>query len=485
MRVLAAALLLLLAPALASAQTAIRPDQICPGGVCATPDITWGPNAAGTGYAIGSTVPWRTDATTSPTIAATDAARTIELTNTGTFTVTVPPTTTTGMGDGFGFTIQTGGGTISLTSTSTINGQTTIRLGQWQLVSLTSRSNKWYATMSVPQPPTQSGNQLADNMTWTAAGTSGGGGAPTGSCAESTTFFARVWALPATLDGTVGASVGAGTGHLGAYDALICRLATDTVWSKLDALWMPASDDATHTPAIAQSIANLNLKAASGCTTACYTLVPTGSPTFVADRGYGATSYDASTTVWIDTGFNASTAGGQAVSGAAHMSVWALNNFQSVGFGKAMGGGNSALTQSTFVIPRASTGQMVCAVTQDASGTINTSSGAVGTAVGDSVGSSLCEATGGDVYVVKNGANVASGTKTPTALTNGTVYLLNWNWTTKNGGGWQIAQASVGGALSFAQMSSTGTTGGAGTAATGLVPRVCQYLRTVGAVASC
>jgi hypothetical protein len=57
--------------------------------------------------------------------------------------------------------------------------------------------------------------------------------------------------------------------------------------------------------------------------------------------------------------------------------------------------------------------------------------------------------------------------------------------TTKNGGPWRIGQASIGGALSFAQISTTSSTGGAGTAAGGLVPRVCQYLRAIGAVASC
>jgi hypothetical protein len=468
----------------ASAQTAIRPDQICPGGVCATPDITWQPNAAGTGYAIGSTVPWRTISAT--TILATDFqtgatgdnGRVLELTGTPSITATLPQAT--GNWDvGAGFTIQVQGGTLTLkAATSTINGiagTTGIKVGPYQSVSLASRSSNWYAILSIPQPTTQTGaNVLSDAMTWIPAGTTGGGGAPTSSrCAEATNFFARVWALPATLDGTTGSP---GTLHVGAYEDLICNLKTDGVWAKLDALWMPATNTATGT---STAVANLNLVAASSCTTACYTLVPTGSPNFVADRGY--TGSDASTTMWIDTGFNASTAGGQAVSGAAHISVWALNNFQSVGFGKAMGGGNSALTQSTFVIPRGSTGNISCSVTMDAS--VNSVEFAPPGAT--SVGSTLCEATGGDVYVVKNGANLASQTRAATALTNGNVYLLNWNWTTKNGGGWQIAQASVGGALSFAQMSITGTTGGAGSTATGLVPRVCQYLRAVGAVASC
>jgi hypothetical protein len=69
------------------AQTAIRPDQISP----ATPDITWAPG--GSGYQIGTTIPWRTDSTTSPTFVATDNAKTVELTNAGAITATLPDAT--------------------------------------------------------------------------------------------------------------------------------------------------------------------------------------------------------------------------------------------------------------------------------------------------------------------------------------------------------------------------------------------------------
>jgi hypothetical protein len=144
------------------AQTAIRPDQITP----ATPDITWGPGGAG--YQIGSTVPWRTDSTTAPTFTAADNTKIVELTNAGAITATLPDATG-GFTDGVGFTIQVAAGTLTLNrqTSSTINGLTTIKLGPYQSVGLVSRSGKWYATLSLPQPATQSGTTvLKDIMSW-------------------------------------------------------------------------------------------------------------------------------------------------------------------------------------------------------------------------------------------------------------------------------------------------------------------------------
>lgn len=137
------------------AQTAIRPDQICPGG-CATPDITWGPGGAG--YKIGSTIPWRTDTGTAPTFTSGDAAKTVELTNASTSIAGALPDTTVGgnnIADGFGFTIQVASGQLVLSKTGTtnlINGLTAITVGPYQTVALAARSNQWYASISAPVP---------------------------------------------------------------------------------------------------------------------------------------------------------------------------------------------------------------------------------------------------------------------------------------------------------------------------------------------
>ena len=104
--------------------------------------------------------------------------------------------------------------------------------------------------------------------------------------------------------------------------------------------------------------------------------------------------------------------------------VWSLTNFQSSASGKAMGGANAGLTQGTYLVPRDSTGSLACAVTYDFSAT-----GTAGT-VPDSFGSSLCEATGGAVYPMRNGISVFTGgggdNRTATAVNPANAYLLNW-----------------------------------------------------------
>jgi hypothetical protein len=185
MRKLAAALLLLLAPVLASAQTAIRPDQISP----VTPDITWLPG--GTGYQIGSTIPWRQDTTATPAIctaagvpagcAASDNTKVVELTFAGAISLTLPAATGSFV-DGAGFTIQVGSGTLTLScaasctaganSPNSINGLTFLKVGPYQSVALLSKGGKWYANLSVPPPLTQTGTTvLGDQMTWAPGGT--------------------------------------------------------------------------------------------------------------------------------------------------------------------------------------------------------------------------------------------------------------------------------------------------------------------------
>jgi hypothetical protein len=90
-------------------------------------------------------------------------------------------------------------------------------------------------------------------------------------------------------------------GHI---DTLIGSLKTAGVWTKLDAIYIFAAHDA--------QAARLNWVSSS------YDASAVNSPTFTTDRGYtgdGATSY-------LDTTFNATTAGGNFAQNSAHLAVW-------------------------------------------------------------------------------------------------------------------------------------------------------------------
>src|SRR5258706_10799563 len=120
---------------------------------------------------------------------------------------------------------------------------------------------------------------------------SGGGGGGTASA-----FLARTSGLDST--------------HITAYTNLLNGLDTDGLTSKLDMLHVYATQDSTT--------ALLNLVSSS------FTGTANGSPTFTADRGFTGTA--SSSTIYIDTGFNPSTAGGQYAQDAAHLSAWCLTN---------------------------------------------------------------------------------------------------------------------------------------------------------------
>lgn len=116
--------------------------------------------------------------------------------------------------------------------------------------------------------------------------------------AEVTQFLART----TSLDGT----------HTAAYTALIDGLVADGIWSKLDALYIFATQDTTN--------ALLNLKSSS------YTPTIVGGLTFTADDGYALTTGSN----YINTNMNASTAGGQYAQNSAHMSVWMFSDDSSM-----------------------------------------------------------------------------------------------------------------------------------------------------------
>jgi len=124
-----------------------------------------------------------------------------------------------------------------------------------------------------------------------AVGIAGGAGS------HASAFLART----SGLDGT----------HTTAYTNLINGLDTDGIFSKLDLLHIYATQDSTT--------ALLNLVSTSFGGTA------NGSPTFTVDRGF--TGVDGSTTVYIDSGFDASTAPTpQFVQNSAHVSAWCVTD---------------------------------------------------------------------------------------------------------------------------------------------------------------
>lgn len=112
-------------------------------------------------------------------------------------------------------------------------------------------------------------------------------------CAEYTAFLARTTGMNAT--------------HQTAYQNLICGLVTDGVWSKLDILYIFATQTST--------IAQLNLVSSS------FNATIVGSPTFTADLGYNGT--DNGVANYINTTFNPTTASSpKFTQNSAHMALW-------------------------------------------------------------------------------------------------------------------------------------------------------------------
>jgi hypothetical protein len=118
--------------------------------------------------------------------------------------------------------------------------------------------------------------------------TSSGG---SGGCSQATAFLARV-----SVDGT----------HQSAYTTLICSLVTSGVWSKLDILYIFATQNSTA------GLTNL--------TSGTYSATATGTPTFTTNQGFTT-----GTNKWIDTGFNLST-GTNFTQNSASFGVWNLTS---------------------------------------------------------------------------------------------------------------------------------------------------------------
>jgi hypothetical protein len=209
-------------------------------------------------------------------------------------------------------------------------------------------------------------------------------------------------------------------------DALIVGLKANGIWAKLDRLWLLAAE---NTPAALTDLVGLTLAVANG------------SPAFAVDDGY--TGVDASSTVYLDTGFNASAAGGLFSLNSAHYSVWGVTNAQSSASGGAaighLVGGNEG-----YIYPYYSDGNSHFAVND---GTHDSSSGAT---IGSSQGHWIVSRTASNAKSgYRNGSNVYGPVSTPTSAAS----LSNMNTTilmqggTGAGSAVQYAMASIGGGL--------------------------------------
>lgn len=231
-----------------------------------------------------------------------------------------------------------------------------------------------------------------------------------GGCSQATSFLSRVASVPATLDAT----------HSTAYTNLICGLVTDGVWTKLDGLYILATNTVTGTNT---SVALLNLVSASFSPA-----TPSNGPTFTADRGYTGNGSNAS----LSTGFNPSTAGGNWTLNSAHMSVWQVT----------VGANQSDIgTSGDIIMPNFSGNTFMWLDAGTGGGAIaaDPSNNGIGHYI-----SSRTSSTNRDGY--KNGASLGNAnSSTTTALSNSNVLLLGATANSFTAG--QVAESSMGGAL--------------------------------------
>jgi len=219
---------------------------------------------------------------------------------------------------------------------------------------------------------------------------------------------------------------GLDTKHTNMYINLINGLVSDGVWGKLDALYFLATQNSTT--------ALLNLVSSS------FAITANGAPAFVADQGY--TGVNNSTTVYLDTGFNPSTAGGNFSQNSAHISFWSNTN-PATGL-TAMSVNATSGTQVN-IFPRFSDSK--------AYWRINDSNAALsaGVTVGTQIGYYVANRSGastqnGFINAVDQGVvSVASG-----AVVNFNMTILGQNISGTHSGGYpgQCSVASIGGSLS-------------------------------------
>lgn len=228
---------------------------------------------------------------------------------------------------------------------------------------------------------------------------------------------------------------------------LINGLDTDSLFAKLDVLYLFATDTSAN--------AVLNLISSS------FNATLNGSPAFSANNGY--TGVNASSTVYIDSGFNANIAGGSYAQNAAHMSAWSFTGTEISGSGS--GGTVIGLVSGATgsrLLPRYFSDNNFYS-------DVNASVFSTGIANATATGHYLVNRSGASaVQHYKNGASVGSSAETSQGLLSNNTFILaqSNNGTPAFGGGFQIAAVSLGGNLTSGDV-------------TNLYNRICTYLTTI------
>jgi len=243
-----------------------------------------------------------------------------------------------------------------------------------------------------------------------------------------------------------------------AITTLICGLVTDGVFAKLDVLYIFAINSSANSLVNAVNPGTFNGTANGNVSTGC-----AGSTNcFSANNGWSGV--DASTTIYIDTGFNPSTATSpQFTRNSSHVMAWPYTNAASGASGGAAIGLVLGATNTSRVYPRYSDNNFYSDVNSATNAT----------------GASNNTATGGMYLVSRTGASSVDHYKITTNQGNtseASAAVLNGNFavlaqrvagsTVNFGSALQLATVSIGSGLSSTDVSN-------------LESRLCTYLTTV------
>lgn len=145
------------------------------------------------------------------------------------------------------------------------------------------------------------------------------------------------------------------------------------------------------------------------------TLVTHGSPTFTANQGFtGGT--DNGTTVFIDTGFNPTSAAGLYTQNSAHIGAWTLTNITSASSNAAFAGIFDGTSSELFGAYRWTNGNTQAKINSGSGMTYSPAS-----AQGDYI---VTRTSASSTTVYKNGSSIATGSNASTGVPNLNLGLL-------------------------------------------------------------
>lgn len=213
---------------------------------------------------------------------------------------------------------------------------------------------------------------------------------------------------------------------------LVNRLKSTGLWSKLDRLWLFAAENTQS--------ALRDIKAASLATA-------NGSPTFTVNSGYTGTH--ASSTIYIDTGFNPSTAGGNYTQNSAHVSIWNNTNAASAsGTGGTTAGCDTTGSTRTNIFPKFNDNKQYYRINDQ-------SAASVGITVSDPRGLILANRSGASAqqgYLNAVDQGVVAVTSSAPSNFNVTFLAANTSGTISFGDSHEHMAASIGGSLTAAEV---------------------------------